>query len=143
MENNNKNDLFDVITLLFTNKSEFDKLSDITLNRNAFMINRILGIKYPMQSQAFNCIKINSCDVIKFWADYLGGQPYVPNFVRTRGVKKSADILKKKKSISENDIKTFCVYNNISRKDINAALEMFNSDMVQEITSFINSINEK
>ncbi len=140
---NRKNDLFDVITLLFTNKTEFDKLSDITLNRNAFMINRILGIKYPLQSQAFNYVKINSCDVIKFWADYLGGQPYVPNFVRTRGAKKSADNIKKKKAVSEKDIKTFCIYNNISYKDVNTALELFNNDMTQEITTFINSITEK
>ena len=140
---NAKNDLFDVIKLLYTDSNEFNKLADITLSRNSFMINRFVGIKYPLQAQAFNASKVNMIDVIKFWNSYLGNQKYVPSYIYTKGANKSNENKTKKYNvISNEDLHTFCVYNNVNIKDVKNALELFNEEMINEIKEFIKTIKE-
>lgn len=136
-------EFFSVSKKLFTNREEFDKLSDNALNRNSFMMNRSIAIKYPDKAQAFNILKINGADVMKFWADYLGGQYRVPGFMYTKGVKSSqASIAKKTKMPSKTLIKDFCLHYNLNRKDVMTAIKMFNVDMINEIFEFEKLINQ-
>ncbi len=138
-----KNDLFDIIKLLYTDSNEFNKLADIALSRNSFMINRFIGIKHPLQAQAFNMSKTNMIDVIKFWNSYLGNQKYVPSYIYTKGANKSNENkLKNRNAISNEELHTFCMHNNVNAKDVKVALELFNEDMINEIKDFIKTIKE-
>lgn len=130
-------EFFEVSKKLFTNKVEFDKLSNSVLERNMFMMNRSIAIQYPDKAQAFNLLKINGSDVMKFWADYLGGKWKVPGFMYTKGAKSSKIEKERKNKIpSSSLIRDFCVYNNYNRKDVINAIKMFNEDMISEINEY-------
>ena len=133
-----KNILFELLNALFTNKEYIESLTDESMKQNLFMVNRRLAIYYPMQAQVFNSNKVNASDVIKFWSSYL----YKPNskkppyWLYTAGANKSKATKESKKEISNTTIKDFCKYYNLSRKDVDTALQFFNEDMTAEIKDF-------
>lgn len=133
----NDGDFFEVSKKLFTNKEEFDKLSDSALERNFFMMNRSIAIQYPDKAQAFNLLKVNTIDVMRFWANYLGGKWKVPGFMYTKGSKSSQKAKEVKQKLPANSlIKDFCVHNNLNRKDVMMCIKLFNNDMISEINEF-------
>ena len=137
-------EFFDILGYIFTNKNEFNKLSELTLTRNSFMINRTLAIQYPFQVNAFNNLNINQVDVLKFWADYLGGQFKIPYFVYTKGSKRaSEDKNKKLKMPSTSLIKQYCNHYGYSIKDIETAFTIFPDEINKDIQEFDKIFNEK
>lgn len=137
-------EFFDILGYIFTNKSEFDKLSELTLNRNSFMVNRTLSIQYPLQVNAFNVLGINSADVMKFWAEYLGGKYKVPYFVYTKGSKRATEDKNKKQKMPSNVlIKQYCNQYGYSMKDISAAFNLFPDEINNDILEFDKIYNEK
>lgn len=140
----NDTTLFDIIKALYTNKKEFDEISDFLLDRNSFMINRFISIKYPDKVQCFNISKINTVDVCKFWAEYLGGQYRVPSYIYTKGSKRAQETKSTIDKMPSNSlINEFCIYNNINKKDVLNALKMFRDEMITEINSFNKEIHSK
>lgn len=139
-----ENEFFDVSRKLFTNRKEFDELSNNALRRNSFMMNRYIAIQYPDKAQAFNFMKINESDVMKFWADYLGNKSRVPGFMYTKGVKSSQKEASKKSKMPSNSlIKDFCLHYNLNRKDVINAIKILNNDeMINEIFEYEKLINQ-
>lgn len=132
-----KTDLFDVVRMLFTDTTAFNNLSKMTLERNAFMINRFMAIKYPQQAQAFNNLKINTCDVMRFWNSYLGNKTNVPSFIYTKGSKKSKETLIKANKMPSNAILSqYCINNHLNKKDVLNAFKMFPDEMYKEISNY-------
>lgn len=132
-----KTDLFDVVRMLFTDTAAFNNLSKMTLERNAFMINRFMAIKYPQQAQVFNNLKINMCDVLKFWNSYLGNKSYVPSFIYTKGSKKAKETHTKVNKMPSNAILSqYCIDNKLNRKDVLNAFKMFPDEMSKEISNY-------
>lgn len=135
-------EFFDILGYIFTNKNEFDKLSDLTLSRNSFMVNRTIAIQYPLQVNAFNTLSVNQIDVMKFWSHYLGGQNRIPYFVYTKGSKRaSEDKNKKMKMPPPSLIKQYCCQYGISPKDISAAIDLFPTDTINDILDFDKTYN--
>ena len=138
MANITEDNVFDIIKKLFTDRREFNNVSDFLLNRNSFMINRFIAIKYPDKVQCFNNTKVNQVDVCKFWADYLGGQYRVPSFIYTKGAKRSQETKSKiQKMPSDALINEFCIYYKFDKKDVLTALKMFKDDMINEINEYV------
>lgn len=111
---------FDIINFIFTNDEEFSKLSDMILDQNFFIINRVFSIKYPLQAQAFNTSGISTANVIKCWKNFLNmkeGKGRVPYWCYTKGTKRAQEQKDSKSEIKSSDIKTYAEFYNISLRD--------------------------
>lgn len=132
--------LFDIINVIFTDKEKFNNLTDFTLKRNYFMLNRIFSIKYPCQGMFFSSLGINEAAVVRAWQSFFiakGLYGRVPQFVYTKGQKKSADSSSTKKAKFKGQIlKEFCLHKHISLKDVEDYLMFFSEDATKEIKSF-------
>src|SRR5574344_577776 len=101
--------LFDTIRALFSDKAYVQSLTAEAARQNIFMINRRLGIMYPMQANVFNNSKVNALDEIRFWSDYLYNGGYAPRWVYTAGASKLA----KKRDMSgipKSLVKDYCIH---------------------------------
>ena len=137
MATNKSPEHFDVIKKIFTDKNGFNSLSDLTLDRNSFMVNRSIAIKYPDKVQLFNNLKVNQVDVMKFWADYLGGNYRMPGFLYTKGSKKASETKSKiNKMPSGALIHQYCIFYNLNKKDVLNALKFFYDDTIKDIYNF-------
>jgi hypothetical protein len=71
--------LFDIVKLIFSNKeSEWKTVGRNDKSKNFFMINRIMGINFPVQANQFNKLKVTPAPVVDWWRDTLS-----PRFTRT------------------------------------------------------------
>ncbi len=59
-------DLFDFLPTLF-NKTGWEEISDSIKKKHCFMVQRILSMKYPMQTQHFNRLNTNPVAVMDTW----------------------------------------------------------------------------
>ena len=136
-------EFFEVSRKLFTSRGEFNEISDTVLDRNLFMMNRSIAIKYPDKAQAFNMVDINGADVMKFWADYLGGKWRVPGFMYTKGSKAARANKEVTMKLPPNSlIRDFCIHNNYNRKDVMSAIKFFNTEMISEINEYEKLMNQ-
>ena len=119
--------LFDILRSMFTyGSARLNEFPKVLIDRNYFMINRILAIQFPMQAQVFQQGKINNVEIVYCWADFLKMKGYtkVPGFVYTKGVQRSKESVEAKKKIPESLIREYARHYNVSMKDIHAALSL-------------------
>ena len=137
----NINSPFDIINLMFTNYQEFNKLSDIILEKNFFIINRVFSIKYPEQSQFFNKLSINKAQVIRYWGFFITkkeGYGKVPYFVYTKGAKKQNEVNSKKSNFNfdKNLIYNYCKRYHINLKDFNNIKSLYYDELLTDIKKY-------
>lgn len=137
-EKSNEIGLFDIINYIFCNPKKLREVPKVLLDRNFFMINRILGIGFPMQAQAFQIGKTNNVETIYCWSDFLISKGYhrVPGFVFTKGVQRTKDSIESKKKVPESLIKEYASHYKLSIKDIHQALKFFPEGMELDILNF-------
>jgi hypothetical protein len=112
-------ELFDIVKKIFTqNKSEWDKVSKNDKNRNFFMLNRIMGIQFPVQANQFNKLKVNPSPVIDWWNDSLSHRySKTPSWIFTKTNKKESS--KKLSSINDGETEKFIMQSlSISSRDL-------------------------
>ncbi len=133
---------YDIIKLMFTDLKGFDNLSDVILERNSFMINRIFAIQYPEHAQLFNKIGMSGKNIVKAWRifglkTYGGGK--VPSFIYTKGDKAKQQSNKKTDNLiySKENINNYCEHYNINYKDFYDMLE-FIPDVLKEKMDILN-----
>lgn len=136
MENNIKNEIgpLDIIKMIFTDKPAFDSLSNLILSKHFYIINRRFAIKYPLQAECFNNLKINPGEVIRAWANFLilkEGYGKIPGFLYTRGIQKIKKKQDEKQNIPSEELKQYAKYYNLSLKDVND-LKLFSFDKLKE-----------
>jgi hypothetical protein len=96
-------ELFDILKAFFDNE-KWKEVSSHDKSRNFFMINRMMGIAFPLQSNAFNNTKIDPVSVVDYWKETLSTKYKAPPgwfFTSTK---------KKEKSVSfspEEDVSEF------------------------------------
>lgn len=139
---------FDIINLIFTNYNEFNKLSDIILEKNFFIINRVFSIKYPQQAHIFNKLNINKAKVIKYWAYFITskeGYGKVPYFIYTKGAKKQNEINKNKTNfnVDKNIICEYCKRYHINLKDFNNLKSLYQDELLEDIKKYEKLISLK
>lgn len=129
-----KNILFEILNALFTNKAYIDMITPETAKQNIFMINRRLAIKYPLHAQAFNQTGMNPMGVLLAWSTFLysGNVPqwlYTPGTAKTKAAKDNI--------FTDNVIKKFTSYYNISSRDMKSCMRLFPKETEDEIKAFI------
>ena len=131
-------ELFDFITVLFTNPVEYSKITPGEKRKQYFMIQRRLSIQHPMQANALQHLKINQSAVIDFWQDYLRKtyKGWQPKWLYTKGVKKTQEVKEKKANVSNEVINEYCKWHKIDKKTVEDALEFYNGQMIEELTQF-------
>lgn len=133
-----KNDLFEVIGSIFTDKQKFSEYSNLTLDRNSFMINRMMAIRYPLQANALNVLNANGADIAKSWNIFLPQQYRNPSFIYTKGSKKAQeDKTKKAQMPKKSEIIDYCLTYNISYKTVMNAMQFYREEMIEEINDFL------
>ncbi len=128
-----KNILFEILNSLFTNKEYINNLTPQAMKQYAFMINRRIAIKYPLQAQVFNNNKVYAPDVIKFWSDFLYTGKRPQGWVYTAGAAKSQAKKAEKSKVTPTMIKEYSLKYNISQKDVATALKLFTEEIVAEM----------
>ena len=138
---------FDIINMIFTKYDKFNELSDITLEKNFFIINRVFSIKYPLQAYMFNKKYVNMSGVIKAWASFLiakEGYGKIPYFVYTKGAKKTNESKSKlQDNLDKSLINEYCKRYHITLKDFNNLKLLFNDELIQDIKRYEKLISLK
>jgi len=112
-------ELFDIVKKIFIqSQSEWDKVSKNDKNRNFFMLNRIMGIQFPVQANQFNKLKVNPHPVIDWWHDSLSHRySKTPPWIFTKTNKKESS--KGSSSMKEEETERFLMQSlSISSRDL-------------------------
>lgn len=131
--------LWDLFKIIFTDKERLSKVSDITLKRNYFMVNRTFAIKFPLQAAYFSLTGINEAEVVREWQNFIIQKNMfgrVPQWVYTKGSKKSSEKKESKKEFPNSLLIEYSLHYRIGMKDIKDALEFYHDDMVKELKRF-------
>ena len=121
--------LFDFVKIMFTKKSQYDKIKNHNKKRHHFMINRFMAIKYPANANMFNVNGINPIAVIDSWALVASRFRGVPGWIytKTKKSKKKAVSSKGKYIPSDEAIRFFIDKNEIGMREFKE-LEKFAHD---------------
>tara|TARA_R110002060_G_scaffold55449_2_gene65985 strand:- start:391 stop:801 length:411 start_codon:yes stop_codon:yes gene_type:complete len=76
--------LFDYIKVLFGKDAKWDKLSGYDKSKNSFMTNRFMSIKFPIQANMFNALKIDAIGQAEAWRMVASKFSRVPGFIYTK-----------------------------------------------------------
>lgn len=127
---------FDIINMMFTRPKDFSALSNYELDKNFFMINRVLSIKYPLQGQWFNNLYINKPEVIKCWKAFMDKYEHtnrVPGFVYTKGAKKTTEDNIEEITIKKQDKIDYAQKYHLSLKDVDDIIKFKPKEFEEQI----------
>lgn len=135
----NKPEFFNILSSIFTDKESFNGYSNLTLDRNSFMVNRTMSINYPFQANALNINKLLGHNLLNSWNTFIPQQYRMPGFVYTKGVNKAKNEKEKKTSMpKKEDIIDYCLTYNVSYKSVMDAMKFYKEEMIKEIEEFTN-----
>ncbi len=112
--------LFDYIKVLFGSDKAWDKVSNYDKSRNSFMVNRFLGIKFPIQANLFNTLKVDPVGQAESWRMVASKFNKVPGFIYTKVKKQS----KEKKWIPDPKMaELYMKFNEIGQREFDEAMK--------------------
>jgi hypothetical protein len=76
--------LFDYIKVLFGRDPQWEKLKGYDKSKNSFMTNRFMSIKFPIQANMFNALKIDPVGQAEAWRMVASKFNRVPGFIYTK-----------------------------------------------------------
>ena len=76
--------LFDYIKVLFSTPQHWDNLKPYDKAKNSFMVNRFMGIKFPLQANLFNVLKTDPVGAAESWRMVASKFNRVPGWIYTR-----------------------------------------------------------
>ncbi len=76
--------LFDYIKVLFGRDLLWNKLKGYDKSKNSFMTNRFMSIKFPIQANMFNALKIDPIGQAEAWRMVASKFNRVPGFIYTK-----------------------------------------------------------
>jgi hypothetical protein len=141
-----KSQLFDQINLMFSNPKKFTAQANYVKGKEFFMMNRFFAIKFPIQANFFNHIKMNTNEAVQIWCDMLSPQSTrTPGWIwqGLKGAKKKKAEKKKKTIINDDTLKFYCSKKQLSRKDLDYAIKTLGQPFVEELLQIQNMIEEK
>jgi hypothetical protein len=112
--------LFDYIKVLFGRDLQWEKLKGYDKSKNSFMTNRFMSIKFPLQANMFNALKIDPVGQAEAWRMVASKFNRVPGFIYTKT--KASKKIKK----WEPDTKALEMYlkiNEIGERDFKEAMK--------------------
>jgi len=121
--------LFDYIKVLFGKDAQWEKTSNYDKSKNSFMTNRFMSIKFPIQGNMFNTLKIDPVGQAEAWRLISSKFNRVPGFIYTK-VKKSAKQKAKEWNASPKALELYMKFNEIGEREYREALK-YNPTEVQ------------
>ena len=114
--------LFDYIKVLFGKDVNWNKVSNYDKSKNSFMTNRFMSIKFPIQANMFNTLKIDPVGQAEAWRLMASKFNRVPGFIYTK-VKKSAKQKAKEWSPNPKALELYMKFNEIGEREYKEALK--------------------
>jgi len=121
--------LFDYIKVLFGKDEHWDKVTNYDKSKNSFMTNRFMSIKFPIQANLFNSLKIDPVGQAEAWRLVSSKFNRVPGFIYTK-VKKSAKQKAKEWNPNLKALELYMKFNEIGEREYKEALK-HNPSLVQ------------
>lgn len=121
--------LFDYIKVLFGKDEQWDKVTNYDKSRNSFMTNRFMSIKFPIQANMFNSLKIDPVGQAEAWRLVSSKFSRVPGFIYTK-VKKSPKQKAKEWNPNPKALELYMKFNEIGEREYREALK-YNPSQVQ------------
>ena len=121
--------LFDYIKVLFGKDQHWDKLSNYDKSKNSFMTNRFMSIKFPVQANLFNTLKIDPVGQAEAWRLVSSKFNRVPGFIYTK-VKKSPKQKAKEWNPNPKAKELYMKLNEIGEREYREALK-YNPSLIQ------------
>jgi len=121
--------LFDYIKVLFGKDAQWERVSGYDKSKNSFMTNRFMSIKFPIQANLFNTLKIDPIGQAEAWRLVSSKFNRVPGFIYTK-VKKSAKQKAKEWSPNPKALELYMKFNEIGEREYKEALKI-NPSQVQ------------
>ena len=142
-------ELFDVIKNIFKGKKEWETVGKNDKVRNFFMINRIMSIQFPIQSNQFNHTKVSPAPVVNWWHDTLSPRysSKSPSWIFTKTKKKETIDTKKPDQIDYSEAEEFIRSRfEISKREISELKKFYPEkyeSWIKEISSQLKSISKE
>lgn len=136
--------LFDYINMLFKHPAQFTNLKPYEKGKNFFMMNRFFAMGFPIQSQMFNHLKINTAEATQYWCDSLSKIfNSTPGWIYStlKKAKNKKEVKKREIPVNETTIIEYCKRFRCCKKDIIDAMNFFPDKMKDELILFENQIN--
>jgi len=114
--------LFDYIKVLFGKDEHWDKVTNYDKSKNSFMTNRFMSIKFPVQANLFNTLKIDPVGQAEAWRLVSSKFNRVPGFIYTK-VKKSAKQKAKEWNPNPKALELYMKFNEIGEREYKEALK--------------------
>jgi len=135
-------DLFEFINGMTARPADFKKTKMHERGKHFFMVNRLCSIAFPIQAAAFNHIKINPGQAVSFWQTLLSAKySRTPKWMYVSTAKGKA-AKKAKQLVSDETIRIYCEQFQLSRRDVDDAVEIFGDAAYKEIIEFEQLINQ-
>lgn len=131
---------FDMVRSLFAVKDVAGMYSSEMIRQSFFIINRTLAIKYPLQANAFNRLKINPTGALVSWNLFLYNGKGPGSWVYTKGGGKSAKERVTETGISASIVKEYAHAYSLKVADVEAALKIFPEDAAVALNEFADSV---
>lgn len=121
--------LFDYINVIFdANNAKWEEVSELDMARNAFMLNRLMSIKFPVQAQMLNIMKISPVGQAQAWRNIAKQFKRTPGFIYTKTKNMSSD---KTRKLNEDAVAMYMKMNEIGEKEFKDAYK-FNQEEVEK-----------
>lgn len=121
--------LFDYINIIFNpNNSQWEDVTELDKARNAFMLNRLMSIKFPIQAQMLNIMKISPVGQAQTWRNIAKQFKRTPGFIYTKTKNMSTD---KTKKLNEDAVAMYMKINEIGETEFKDAYR-FNPKEVEK-----------
>jgi hypothetical protein len=117
-------EIIDVANALFTNKSNWDNITDEDKEKFFFIFNRYFSKKYPEQAQLLNLKNIDKVSAFNTWYYFMLKKPY-PKWFWSKSEKSE------KSDISEKDYKLLLKRMKIKDIDLDYLIEN-HTDFIKE-----------
>ena len=131
---------YDILNSIFRGIPSYDSISDIEKQKNIFMLNRTLAIKYPLQAEALNYFGVDASSTVQVWKDFLlkyEKKGFVPGFCFRKGSKKAKEEVSKK-SLWTNSYKIkYAIHKHCSLRDVDDMIDFFPTEMEYEFKKFV------
>lgn len=126
--------LFDYINIIFDgNNKKWEEVSELDMSRNAFMLNRLMSIKFPIQAQMLNILKISTTGQAYTWRAIAKQFKRTPGFIYTKTKNVSSD---KTKKLNEDAVLIYMRINEIGEKEFKDAYQ-FNQKEIDKALEII------
>ena len=108
--------------MIFGKDEQWDKVTNYDKSKNSFMTNRFMGIKFPVQANLFNTLKIDPAGQAEAWRLVSSKFNIVPGFIYTK-VKKSAKQKAKEWNPNPKALELYMKFNEIGEREYKEALK--------------------